>query len=81
MRYCGEKMLRSIAKYSKHVATKESEVEMLIHFCFKLKTSGIPFHKNKPLSNLYSQQLKKLNRLVELVHEDLHFDYRKQVER
>jgi hypothetical protein len=74
------KMLRSIARYSKHTGSKESEVEMLIHFCANLKTSGIPFRKNKSLSNLYIQQLKKLNGLVKLVHEDLHFDYRKQLE-
>jgi len=74
------KMLRSIVKYSKHTGTKESAIEMLLHFCVKLKGSGIRIHKNKALSNLYDQQLKKLNTLTELVHEDLSFDYKKQLE-
>ncbi len=74
------KILRSIAKYSKHTADKESEVEMLIHFCINLNNSAIHFRTNKALSHLYDQQLKKLNTLVEQVHEDLRFDYKKQLE-
>lgn len=74
------KILRSIAKYSKHIASKESEVEILIHFCKNLNDSTIPFRANKALSNLYDQQLKKLNALAEQVHEDLRFDYKKQLE-
>lgn len=74
------KILRTIAKYSKHTATKESEVEILIHFCKNLNDSAIPFRANKALSNLYDQQLKKLNALAEQVHEDLRFDYKKQLE-
>ncbi len=74
------KILRSITKYSRHTATKDSEVEMLIHFCINLNNSAIHFRANKALSNLYNQQLKKLNALVEQVHEDLRFDYKKQLE-
>ena len=75
------KILRSISKYSKHTAKKESELEMLIHFCVNLNNSGIRFRNNKSLSNLYDQQLKKLNVLVQQVHEDLRFDYKKQLEK
>lgn len=74
------KILKAIGKYSKHTATKESEVEMLIHFCLNVKKSGIRFRSYKVLSSLYDQQLKKLNGLVEQVHEDLRFDYKKQLE-
>ncbi len=74
------KMLRSIAKYSKHTAKKEAEVEMLIHFCKNLNNSGIHFRTNKALSNLHNAQIKKLYLLVEQVHEDLKFDYKRQLE-
>ena len=73
--------MKSISKYSKHTAKKESELEMLIHFCVNLNNSGIRFRNNKSLSNLYDQQVKKLNVLVEQVHEDLKFDYKKQLEK
>jgi hypothetical protein len=74
------KILKAINKYSKHTATKESEVEMLIHFCLNVKKSGLRFRSYKVLSSLYDQQLKKLNALVEQVHEDLRFDYKRQLE-
>ncbi len=74
------KMLRLISKYSKHTGTKESAVEMLLHFCIKLKNSGIRIYKNKALLNLYEQQLKKLNAFISLIHEDLRFDYKNQLE-
>ncbi len=74
------KILRSISKYSKHTAKKESEVEMLIHFCKNLNNSGIRFRTNKALSKLYDTQRKKLIGLVAHVHEDLKFDYMKQLE-
>jgi hypothetical protein len=74
------KILRSITKHSKHSGSKESAAEMLIYFCGKLNASGIPFHRNTALTNLYKQQIKKLNSLADQVHEDLQFDYKKQIE-
>jgi hypothetical protein len=75
------KILRAIGKYSRHTNSKEADVEMMIHFCLRLKDSGIRFRSYKALSALYDQQLKKLHVLVEQVHEDLRFDYKKQLER
>lgn len=74
------KVLKAVSKYSKHTTTKESEVEMLIHFCKNLKISGIRFRSYKVLSALYDQQIKKLNVLIGQVHEDLRFDYKKQLD-
>lgn len=75
------KILKSIGKYSKQTANKESEVEMLLHFCKNVMESGIRFRTNKALSNIYDQQIKKLHALTDQVHEDLRFDYKKQLER
>jgi hypothetical protein len=74
------KILKGISKYSKHTTTKESEVEMLMHFCTSVKNSGLRYRSYKALSSLYDQQLKKLGGLVEQVHEDLRFDYKKQLQ-
>jgi hypothetical protein len=74
------KLLKSINKYSKHIASKQAEAEMLIYFCSKLKSSGIPVHKSTALTNLYTQQIKKINAAVETLHEDLHFDFQKQLQ-
>ncbi len=75
------RVLRSITRYSKQTGTKESAIEILMHFCIKLKSSGIPIKKYKTIFNLYNRQLKKLQAAIELVHEDLRFDYKKQLEK
>jgi hypothetical protein len=74
------KILRLISRYSKHVSAKESEVDMLIHFCTKMKVLEDTYPYNQAFSNMYLQQLKKLNTLVELIHEDIRYDYQRQIE-
>ena len=74
------KVLRSISKYSKHTGSKQAEVEMLLHFCRNVKTSGIKIYKSTALTNLYAQQLKKIHSLFESLHEDLLYDYKKQLQ-
>ena len=73
------KTLRSITKYGRHTGTAQSQIEMLIHFCSKLKKSGIPINKSVALENMFKQQIKKINGLLPQLHEDLHFDYQKQL--
>ncbi|WEK38212.1 MAG: hypothetical protein P0Y53_11960 [Candidatus Pseudobacter hemicellulosilyticus] len=75
------KILRIISKHSRHIGSKEGAIELLIHFCQELKTSGIPFYRNKVLENIYDQQVKKIRTLIKGVHEDMQFDYLRQVER
>ncbi len=73
------KILRSLLKYGRHTGSTQSQVEMLLHFCSKLKHSGIPIHKSVALGNLYFQQTKKIKKLLESIHEDLRYDYTKQL--
>jgi hypothetical protein len=74
------KVLRALTKYSRHTGTKESALEMLLHFCRKLNESGIDYERNKMLSNIYTRQIEKLNALVKDLHEDLQYDYKRQIE-
>ena|ERR1700752_4652596 len=74
------KQLRLLTKYSKYVNDKTLTAELLIYFCKKLKQSGIPFHKNKLIVNMYALQLKRINTLVAAFHEDLQQDYKNDLE-
>lgn len=74
------KILRIINKYAKYIGAKEKEAELVIYFLNKLKNSGIPFQKNKVLVNLYNTQLKRLNTLISKMHEDLQYDFQKELE-
>ncbi len=74
------KILRTIARYSRYAADKQVEAELLIYFCAMLKTSGKPFGRNPALAKLYAAQLKKINTLVTSLHEDLQYDYLRELE-
>jgi hypothetical protein len=75
------KILRSIAKYARHTGTAQSHIEMLLEFCTNLKQSGIPFHRSVAIENIYASQIKKIHKLLDSLHEDLRFDYSKELSR
>lgn len=74
------KTLRVTNKYIRYTGSKQAEVALLIYFCRKVKDSGIRIQKSTTLQNLYLQQLKKINIALQLLHEDLQFDYRQELE-
>ncbi len=75
------KILRSTNKFIKYSGSKETEAELLIYFCLKVKKSGIRIDSNTVLNNLYQQQLKKIDKALSSLHEDLQYDYKKELER
>ena len=75
------KILKSINKFIKFSGIKQTDVELLIYFSIKLKAAGYTNTSNTLLTNLYDQQLIKINKAIEKLHEDLQFDYQKELER
>lgn len=75
------KIVRLINKYCRYSGIKTTEVELHIYFCETLRQSGIPIWQNKVISNLYDSELKKIKTALSTLHEDLQYDYLKQVEK
>lgn len=73
------KILRNTAKHIRYTASKQAEVELLLHFCYTLKHSGIPIKTSTVLNNLYLYQLKKIAKVIDTMHEDLQYDYLKDL--
>lgn len=73
------KILRNMAKHIRYTASKQAEVELLLHFCHTLKHSGIPIKNSTVLNNLYQYQLKKVAKVIATLHEDLQYDYLKEL--
>jgi hypothetical protein len=71
------KILRITTKEIRYTGSSQTEVELLIYFCSKIRSSGIPIHKQAVLTNLYQQQLKKIRKVIDTLHEDLKYDYEK----
>ncbi len=74
------KILRTITKYIRFTGSKIVEVELLLYYCKVLKQSGIPIYKTTALTNLYEAQIKKIKKALSSLHEDLQYDYSREME-
>ena len=74
------KILRITNKYIRYIGNKESAVELLIYFIANIKKSNIPIYASVVLSNLYTNQLKKINIIIDSLDKDLQYDYKKELE-
>lgn len=73
------KILRIANKYIKYSGSKQTEVEILIHFCKAFKQSAIPLQQSTALGNIYTRQIIKINNALATLHEDLQFDYSTEI--
>lgn len=74
------KILKLIKKYSRYSLKKETEAELLLYFCSKLKDFRPSIKKNPTLVNLYQRQLTAVKKLISTLHEDLQYDYQQELE-
>ncbi|MBQ0733065.1 hypothetical protein [Aquimarina celericrescens] len=74
------KILRTIKKYIRYSKNKETEIELLLHFCQKLKDFKPSIQRNNVLKNIYLRELEAVKKKVKLLHEDLQYDYELELE-
>jgi hypothetical protein len=73
------KVLRVTAKQIRYTGSPQAEVELLTYFLRKLNTSGISYRDSPVLVNLYRTQLKKVRGVIDGMHEDLQYDYLREL--
>ncbi|WP_462254763.1 hypothetical protein [Ferruginibacter sp.] len=73
------KILRTANKYSRYSGLANVEIELLLYFCTRMKALNIPINKNPVLTNIYNNQLKKITKTVATLHEDLQYDYLREI--
>ncbi len=69
------KILSSTKKFARYSQKKETEVELLIYFCLKLKNFKPSIHRSAALQNIYIRQVELIKKTIAQLHEDLQFDY------
>jgi hypothetical protein len=74
------KILRLINKYSRYSGSANVEIELLVYFCTKINELKSSFKTNQVIFNIYQFQLKKINKVLVTMHEDLQYDYQKQLD-
>ncbi|SDB26324.1 hypothetical protein SAMN03097699_0373 [Flavobacteriaceae bacterium MAR_2010_188] len=74
------KILRLVKKYIRYSNKKETEVELLIYFCEKMKEMNPSIFKNITLKNLYYRQVQLIKTRNSKLHEDLQYDFNLKIE-
>jgi hypothetical protein len=69
------RILRTATKQIRYMASPQAEVELLTYFCRKVRDTRIPIQDSPVLNNLYRQQLKKVRATIATLHEDLQYDF------
>ncbi len=81
--YYIKKSLRKILRFAnrqiKYSGIKQTELEIRIFFCSKMKEAKIPLHTGTVLFNLYQQQLKKIENALAKLPDDIRADYDREV--
>ncbi len=75
------KIIRTANKFIKYSGATQTQIEILMHVCDQLKQTGLNMSKSPALANIYTSQLKKINAALGTLHEDLQYDYIKELAR
>lgn len=69
------KALRTTKKYIRFSGLKETEIELLIYFCLKMRKSGIRMNASRVVMNMYINEVKRIKQVISSLHEDIRMDY------
>ena len=81
--YFAKKTLRKIVrvanKFIKYSNNDTTEVEVLLFVAEKMRKINLEMSKSTALENIYLSLNKKINKAIMLLHEDLQYDYMRQL--
>jgi len=74
------KILSSIKKHIRYSKKKETEAELLLYFCKKLKTFKPSISRSMRLQNIFDTQVRMIKKAIEKLHEDLQYDFQLELD-
>jgi len=74
------KILTMIKKYVRYSKKKETEVELLLYFCTKVKRFTPSYKRSTRIKNMYNRQIEAIGKKLSGLHEDLQYDYGVELE-
>ncbi|GAB7257689.1 hypothetical protein [Polaribacter sp. OB-PA-B3] len=69
------KILTSIKKHLRYSKKKETEAELLLYFCKKLKAFKPSINRSTRLQSVFDTQVRMIKKAIEKLHEDLQYDF------
>lgn len=81
--YFAKKTLRKIVrvanKFIRYSSEDTTEVEILLFVAERMRNLKMDMKKSTALENIYLGLIKKINKSVQSLHEDLQYDYKRQL--
>lgn len=74
------KILTNTKKFIRYSKNKETEAELLLYFCSKLKDFKPTIKRSTQLLNSFHRQLLLVEKIVATFHEDLQYDYQLEID-
>ena len=74
------KILTLTKKYIRYSKKKDTEAELLLYFCKKLKEMRPSIKRSQRLQNVFHSQIKMIKKAIEKLHEDLQYDYQLELD-
>lgn len=69
------RILKLIKTYIRYSNVKETEVDLLIYFCIKIRKIKPSISRNIQLTNILAREIKNIEKKIHTLHEDLQYDY------
>lgn len=73
------KVIRWMEKCLRFSGDKETELQVRVHFCRRIKEKRISFGGCRVSHNMVATQFKKIDKVIDRVHPDLQFDIKQQL--
>jgi len=73
------KVQSNIRKFSRYSGKKETEVELFIYFCTKMKEYQPSIKRDPRLEAIYLKQIEAIKKKLPALHEDLQYDFGEEI--
>jgi hypothetical protein len=74
------KILTAVKKHIRYSKKKETEAELLLYFCKKLKASKPAIIRSTRLQSIFDTQVRMIKKAIEKLHEDLQYDFQLELD-
>ena len=69
------KILSEAKKYMRYSKKKDTQVQILLHFCKTLQEMNPDYRKSNRLRNVFLTQMNLIEKTIQTLHPDLQYDY------
>jgi hypothetical protein len=73
------RIIRVVNKYIRYSGKAVVEIDLLIYVCKSINEKQIALEKSQVLKNMYQSLLKRINKSMDTLHEDLQYEFKQEL--